>query len=136
MQGMDSGDLDALFAPDPRTAEARTRDFWTDLIASVRDEHRVIAGGCHFVVHLFGSPGFGGEAYRVTWLDAQRPPIVCSLSCQGVIPEAFWEQLPNNAVIQAIPSLRAVGPIEAGIELAALLDRLANSGGARASATP
>lgn len=118
---------DELFGgPDPRTDDERTRDFWTDLIENVDDALRVVVDGRHFVVHLFGSPGFGGEAYRVKWLDAERSQVVCNLSFQGVIPAAFRERLPDNALIRSIPSLRAVGPIEAGIQLAALLDALAN----------
>lgn len=127
MTSTDNVELDELFPPDLRSDAERTRDFWTDLIDNVDDELRVIVAGRHFVAHLFGSPGFGGEAYRVKWLDVERPEVVCNLSFQGVIPDAFRAKLPDNARIRAIPSLRAVGPIAAGVQLAALLDGRANT---------
>lgn len=109
-----------LFEVDPRTDEERTRDFWTDLIENVDDALRVVVDGRHFVAHLFGSPGFGGEAYRVKWLDSERPQIVCNLSFQGLIPDVFRARLPDNASIRGL-RLRAVGVMEAGVQLAHLL---------------
>lgn len=125
MTSLISSEPDELFGgPDRRTDEERTNDYWSNLIDEVDDDVRVVVAGQHFVAHLFGSPGFGGEAYRVTWLDTERPEIVCSLSAQGDIPAAFRARLPDNATIRGL-RFRGVGVIEAGIHLARLLDQRA-----------
>lgn len=71
--------------------------YWRDLAAR-RSADAVIVRGEHYVAHELGTGiGFGGRAFRVTWLSAERPPLLCNLSAQGRVPARMRDQLPDNA---------------------------------------
>lgn len=71
--------------------------YWRDLAARHAAD-AVIVRGEHYVAHELGiGIGFGGRAFRVIWLSAERPGLLCNLSAQGRVPAWMRDQLPDNA---------------------------------------
>ncbi|MDF6406813.1 hypothetical protein NMT76_25070, partial [Escherichia coli] len=71
--------------------------YWAEL-AEATDIQRVICQGVHYNWDALGQGiGFGGQAFRVEWLDADREPTECNLFAQGRIPVWMREKLPDNA---------------------------------------
>lgn len=72
------------------------RSYWESL--AKQPVERVIHKGQHFVIHELGlGIGFGGRAFTIEWLDADRPPTTCNLSSQGRVPSWMRDKLPDNA---------------------------------------
>ena len=83
-------------------AIASNRAFWLDLTA----EHKadgIIAGGYHYLAHAQGA-GVGSKAFRVEWIDAGRPALVCHLQTQGEIPGWLRPNCPDNATVTQVGS--------------------------------
>jgi len=85
-------------------AIASNRAFWLDLTAEHKDDG-IIAGGYHYVAQALSvGQGVEGEAFRVDWLDASRPPLVCNLQTQGEIPGWLRPNHPDNATVTKVGS--------------------------------
>lgn len=67
------------------------------------DPRSVIANGSAYWVGSAGDypKGFGGQRWRITWLDG-RSVVIDSLWHEGPIPEEWRERLPDNAILQAL----------------------------------
>ncbi len=78
-------------------AVSQLESYWAEL-AEATDIQRVICQGVHYTWDSLGQGiGFGGQAFRVEWLDADREPTECNLFAQGRIPVWMREKLPDNA---------------------------------------
>lgn len=75
------------------------RNYWEEYLpGACQDEARVIVGRRHYVMAPAGTgSGFGGQRFRVTWLDPTRPPVIGNLSVQGDIPDWVSARYPANA---------------------------------------
>ncbi|MBA9847879.1 MULTISPECIES: hypothetical protein [Burkholderiaceae] len=72
------------------------RRYWKEL--AERNEGRVVCNGIHYTMHELGKGiGFGGQAFLVRWLDADKSPTRCNLSYQGRVPAWMRGVLPDNA---------------------------------------
>ena len=92
-------DLGAAIARTEKEMLQQLRAFWEEL-ASAGDLvlERVIYDGVHYTLDALGSgPGFGGQAFWVEWLAADREPVECNLYAQGRIPTWMRASLPDNA---------------------------------------
>jgi len=86
------------------TSTCHTCDFWLNLVEQHDDLQIARVAGTQYVVkpnkpnppypsHL----GHGGATFRIRWHD-DRPSVVSNnVWCQGDIPPAFKERLPDNA---------------------------------------
>lgn len=89
-------DLDKQIDRAKADALDQLTSYWRDLAAA--PVRRVIYQGQHYTRHELGEGiGFGGEAFRVVWLDAEQEPTVCNLFVQGRIPVWMRDKLPDNA---------------------------------------
>jgi hypothetical protein len=68
------------------------------------DPRSVIANGTAYWVGSANDypKGFGGQRWRITWLDG-RSIVIDSLWHGGPIPDEWRERLPDNAILQALP---------------------------------
>lgn len=106
-QGVSEDEIEARKADVIRSS----RTFWLDLMEQQKGIS-IVANGWHYAAHELGiGMGFYGEAFRVDWLDASRPPLVCNLSTQGEIPGWLRPQCPDNATITNLDYLLAERPV-------------------------
>lgn len=80
------------------------KSYWLEL-ANDQMVDRVIFEGVHYTIDELGTgPGFGGQAFRIDWMDEQRAAVTCNLFLQGEIPDWIRNRLADNA--------RAVTPVD------------------------
>lgn len=105
------GISEAEIEAEKAAAIQRNRTFWLDLMERQKG-HSIVANGWHYASHELGvGMGFYGEAFRVDWLDASRPPLVCNLSTQGEVPGWLRPQCPDNATITNLDYLLGERPV-------------------------
>lgn len=86
----------------------RTCYFWDEKIRWKLEGNKdvVIANHVHYMVRrdgegiMGGLLGYGGRRWLIKWQDG-REMVTHNLWCQGPIPEEYWDQLPDNAVLES-----------------------------------
>ena len=94
------GWLDNVAAKLTQRQLCHTCDFWHEKIGIKDDPATVRAKGVHYRIGKEGVrglfQGFGGARFRIRFNDGREVEST-NLWCQGHIPDAFKERLPDNA---------------------------------------
>jgi len=75
--------------------------YWLEFLEPRYAGLAVRVGGLHYVIGSEDMPAnrkaFSGKAWRIRFFDDGHEIVSTNLWCQGLIPAAFRERLPNNA---------------------------------------